>query len=58
MKDGYKKISVSVVVADGESCKVKTATMSGVCHFHIAKSCRLFSKVIVDHKKCPECLTA
>lgn len=51
-------IRVALKVPSGDSCLLIDELRRGRCHHYKSKSCHVFNKVIVNDKKCPECVAA
>lgn len=56
--EGFQKINVTLQVAAGQFCEIKTPMVMSRCWHYKGKACAIFNKVIVDHKKCTACLEA
>jgi len=56
LEDESVAIEVRLLVPRGESCLIRTDRHWGRCHHYRSKACHVFNKVIVEGKKCKQCL--
>jgi len=56
--EGFQTINVTLKIAAGDSCKVKTPMVLSRCWHYKSQACTIFNKVIIDDKKCTACLEA
>jgi len=56
LKNETAEIVVTLLVPVGDTCLINNSLHKGRCHHYRSRSCHVFNKVIVDHKKCDKCL--